>query len=646
MTLKKENKKTILVTFIALTILTGISNLHPNVYADVVLGTADPNAEPVISVAVVPITQQFQYSSLSKTITVYHGVDTQIFDFPTTIVIGGFIVDPGTARMTLISADAQEGCPQGGGASIINAVTFNGSLLGDLVGADGSPPTRCLWDTFTNDVSSFVAPGDISATVEIDTLGAVTDCLTHQAIVFEEGTGGVGYAAAGVGLRNLDQGTITISGIPAGAIPIQSLLYWNYLDDVDQGGDITVDGNPVAGNLIGTDVSPCWSGDTSFGYYADVTSLVPGNGSYVIAGFPTGDSTGTDPWDDSPAPNMEGASLVVVYQEAECSADGKICKFVEILDDDGDGIIEVGEVITYTFHIIVSNNSGQNWTNVVVKDNFGGDLDVIDPLDPDVTLTLKGKTAKESLSWNVGSLNDGQSEELVLTVVTDQNPAGNQEYTSCSYHDINSGATVKYKDENNKQQSASTGSITVSVLTEDALGDCDGDGFSDQDELELATDPHVAEDYPGCGGINTQDICVDGDGTTSALAGTFSVVWGNPLASWPTGFDVEGLDWFDNDASCTWTGGDDLHVEGSAYPTASRNTVHDSNLTFVDPLVLDIDASLVDLQPVDVDLETGTAFTGCLGVDPLLKFNDADLSTNWDDGEDIILDINGNGIFD
>jgi len=338
--------------------------------------------------------------------------------------------------------------------------------------------------------------------------------------------------------------------------------------------------------------------------------------------------------------NMVNASQV-------CSADEKICKSVEIADADGDGIIEVGEIITYTFHFTVSNNSGEDWTNVVVKDNFAADLDVTDPLDPDVTLTLKGNSAKESLSWNVGSLVDGASAELVLTAVTDLNPAGHQEYTECSYHDINSGATLKYKDENNKQQSASTESITVSVLTEDALGDCDGDGFSDQDELDLGTDPHVSEDFPGCGGINTQDICIDGDGTATPLAGAFSVVWGNPLTSWPTGFDTEGIDWFDNDASCTWTAVDDLHVEGSAYTTANRDALHDNNAVFVDPLVLDIDASLVDLQQVDVDLESGTVFPPsiCLGVDPLLKFNDANALTNWDDGEDIILDTNSDGIF-
>jgi hypothetical protein len=95
--------------------------------------------------------------------------------------------------------------------------------------------------------------------------------------------------------------------------------------------------------------------------------------------------------------------------------------------------------------------------------------------------------------------------------------------------------------------------------------------------------------------------------------------------------------------------GDDIHVEGAAYPTAIRNAIHDDFTpiaNIVDPVVLDLNGSFINGQQVDVDLETGTAFTGCNGVDPALMFFDANGVTNWDDGEDIILDTNGNGIFD
>lgn len=147
-----------------------------------------------------------------------------------------------------------------------------------------------------------------------------------------------------------------------------------------------------------------------------------------------------------------------------------------------------------------------------------------------------------------------------------------------------------------------------------------------------------------------RDAIVDADGTLSRFSGdpTFrEVVDGDPLTPFPTPpIGNEGLDWFDTDGTCTWTFGDDLHVEdGATHPGALRNGVHDDGL---DPLVLDWDNSL-DTDPaveqVDVDLETGTTFTGCPGPDPMLKFFDANGSMFWDDGEDLVLDLNGDGFF-
>ena len=47
-----------------------------------------------------------------------------------------------------------------------------------------------------------------------------------------------------------------------------------------------------------------------------------------------------------------------------------------------------------------------------------------------------------------------------------------------------------------------------------------------------------------------------------------------------------------------------------------------------------------------MDLESATTFTGCTGPDPLLMFYDADGNGFYDNGEDIILDANANGVFD
>ena len=126
-----------------------------------------------------------------------------------------------------------------------------------------------------------------------------------------------GYAAAGVGMRNLGYGTISITGIPAGATVKSATLLWDILADsagpsFAQG---TMDGKAFTGTQWASGASPCWSASANFSYEADVTSLVTGNGSYQLAGFATGQSDGADPWTSgSTAPLDEGASLVVVYQ--------------------------------------------------------------------------------------------------------------------------------------------------------------------------------------------------------------------------------------------------------------------------------------------------------------------------------------------
>jgi hypothetical protein len=171
----------------------------------------------------------------------------------------------------------------------------------------------------------------------------------------------------------------------------------------------------------------------------------------------------------------------------------------------------------------------------------------------------------------------------------------------------------------------------------------------------------VIVEAPDAGWVHTWGIpipepIIDADGTTTpgrGIPGAVEVAVLDPLSSWPTGpLDVEGIDWFDNDESLTWTLGDDIHVEGPAYPTALRDGLHDNNVNFSDPVVLDLDGSLVDGQPVDVDLESGLPDpTGTApdpdppGPDPMLKFFDANGVTNWDDGEDIVLDLNLDGIF-
>ncbi len=123
-----------------------------------------------------------------------------------------------------------------------------------------------------------------------------------------------GAAAAGTGLRNRERGTIDITSLPAGATVTRAVLVWGILySGPTPPSTITFNGTPVTAD-VGADISGtlCWGDSATIGYAADVTSLVSGNGSYVVSDPPRGI---TRP-DGNPAgvlPYTDGASLVVFY---------------------------------------------------------------------------------------------------------------------------------------------------------------------------------------------------------------------------------------------------------------------------------------------------------------------------------------------
>ena len=170
------------------------------------------------------------------------------------------------------------------------------------------------------------------------------------------------------------------------------------------------------------------------------------------------------------------------------------------------------------------------------------------------------------------------------------------------------------------------------------------------DEFKIQVTAHSV---PACNGVT--DTCIDADGTFSKGRGLIThseVTLGDALTSWPTGGYPEGIDWFDQDSTCSWTLGDDLHVEDpNRYPTAIRDGLHQDNANNLDPVVLDLNGDLLAGRGVDVDLETGTvnpnshSNSQCAGVPPKLKFHDTNGNGFWDNGEDIVLDGNSDGIF-
>lgn len=429
-------------------------------------------------------------------------------------------------------------------------------------------------------------------------------------------------------------------------------------------------------------------------------------------GIVTGITISEDPFSDSTAQVLDKDSVEITIDadgaiftgelefvfeletnHGTCSENQEICKVATIVEEETeDGIIVVGEDIIWNFQIFAVNTSSETWVDVKVKDRFGGDLAVGDSpvtefLTPelqvdamsltnlDCELTQKGKTQKEFLDCIVDSseteddivpegdelFSPGETATVSVLAETDFNhgqgkkdPTGKREYTSCGVHEINSGATLTGVTEFGESVSVSTSSITVGVFDfADLSGDCDEDGFTDGEELNTyGTDPFDPNDIPTCNGINTIDICIDGDGIATAQSGSFSALWGMSLQTWPTGGGNEGIDWFDVDDNDTWTAGglmDAIHLEDNngACGTGIRNGQYDLGS---DCVVLDLGNILVNGLGVNCDLEVGafcngseTAYLGNNGM----KFLEGEILLDgfYNNGEDIIIDVNGDGIF-
>jgi hypothetical protein len=174
-------------------------------------------------------------------------------------------------------------------------------------------------------------PGQVVSAASAPAIGAPV-----QFIVF---SGAVAHAAAGTGMRNAGFGTIRLRGVPTGATVTRGFLYFSQICATTPcpaaiGG--TFESHSITLSLIASSANPCWSGGPIGAYRADVTGLLPAtsstafanktaNGDFRLAGFPSGDKTGADPWVATQvAPLAEGATLVVVYSHPSLSATGKV----------------------------------------------------------------------------------------------------------------------------------------------------------------------------------------------------------------------------------------------------------------------------------------------------------------------------------
>jgi ferredoxin-like protein FixX len=112
--------------------------------------------------------------------------------------------------------------------------------------------------------------------------------------------------APGVGLPT----TLTISGIPNGAIIDKAYLYWgasiNTSDSI-----FTFNGNTLLANVIGVGPDKCWGYTGTENYRGDVTPYVSGNGSFPVD-VNLGDTF------------VDGIALVVIYIDPTATYEGTL----------------------------------------------------------------------------------------------------------------------------------------------------------------------------------------------------------------------------------------------------------------------------------------------------------------------------------
>jgi len=249
--------------------------------------------------------------------------------------------------------------------------------------------------------------------------------------------------------------------------------------------------------------------------------------------------------------------------------------------------------IRWPVEFYVLNNTDEEWTDVVLTDHFGAELEIPDmeyELDgvtheieeigvgnlnkePDVDANgigfykSKGKSEQLRFIWDIGELPAGEDHTLTFYVATDLNPGQGKkdlpkwEFTSCGVHALNSGASLKWIDGDGMEQSESTDGWAVqicqptpTVTTEIQLGDLAAPMIGDTAYILLdaeVTDIAMVESLEGIRGVNcdwypaaTGDITFwfspDGGMSWQYWGDEFNSLSGGMATSAPIGFDTVG----------------------------------------------------------------------------------------------------------
>ena len=142
---------------------------------------------------------------------------------------------------------------------------------------------------------------------------------------------------------------MNVTTMPTCGTVLQAYLYTEVLGVVPSVNATLTDPNNISSTvpmtLIGSSIDVCWGMNGTHIWRSDVTNLIAGGGTYTISGLPTINSTsGAD---------VEGATLLIIYQDPTASYTGSI----QI--DDGCHTVAGGNLV----HTMAGFNACANSTN-------------------------------------------------------------------------------------------------------------------------------------------------------------------------------------------------------------------------------------------------------------------------------------------
>jgi len=170
---------------------------------------------------------------------------------------------------------------------------------------------------------------------------------------------------------------------------------------------------------------------------------------------------------------------------------------LDLVVQDPDGIADTGD--EYIFKVTYPDATEENLVFDGGDDTFYGEVGAVSWKQASDNAFSKGKRCATVITWDIGTLSDGEVITLEFSVETNTHTikkgVTKQSYTSTCHQELNSGPEVKYYF-GDFLDCVYGNPLVVSAYDPTPEVDSDLDGFVDLDEVAAGTDPCDPDDYP------------------------------------------------------------------------------------------------------------------------------------------------------